>query len=94
MLQGNTVTRDAPAPTPIQHDLEHVICKVKDMVYNLVPALFIDLASSIKTNQHVLTANAKLESMLKNKKALDIAKLLENNMAVQNIVAPENMKTL
>jgi hypothetical protein len=41
-----------------------------------------------------LTANAKLEAVLKNKKALKMAKILDANMAAQSIVAPENMKHL
>jgi hypothetical protein len=79
---------------PIPCDLEHIIYKVKDMIYNLVPALFADLASTVKTIQLELTANAKLEAALKNKKALDMAKIIKHGMAVQMIVAPENMKTL
>jgi hypothetical protein len=38
--------------------------------------------------------NAKLEVTLTNKKALNIAKILDNVMASQKIVAAENMATL
>jgi hypothetical protein len=41
-----------------------------------------------------LKANAILEATLKKKKTLDLAKLLEEDQATQNVVAPENMKDL
>jgi hypothetical protein len=85
---------ETPAPTPLPRDLEHVIYKVKDTIYDLVPALFVDLASTVETSQRELTANAKLEASLKSKSALDMAKIIEEDMASQAIVAPENMKTL
>jgi hypothetical protein len=92
--QARTET-ETPAPTPLPRDLEHVIYKVKDTIYDLVPALFVDLVTStVETSQRELTANAKLEAALKNKKALGMAKIIEEDMAAQTIVALENMKTL
>jgi hypothetical protein len=64
------------------------------MIYDLVPALFIGLASTIESSQCELIANAKLEAVLRNKKTLDMAKMIKNDMAAWMIVAPENMKAL
>jgi hypothetical protein len=41
-----------------------------------------------------LTANAKLEALLKTKKALDMAKIFNIDMAAHIIMPPENMKHL
>jgi hypothetical protein len=67
---------------------------VQTRINFLVPKLFVDLTTSVKTSQRELTVNAKLKATLANKKALDMAKILDNDMASQPIVAPDNMPTL
>ena len=81
-------------PTPIPRDLGNVIYKVKDRLYDLLPILFVGLAESVETNQREQIANSKLEESLKVNKALDMAKIIDADMAAQSIVAPENMKHL
>ncbi len=43
-------------------------------------------------SQREIKANAKLEALLKKKKTLDLAQALEADQAIQNVVAPKNMK--
>jgi hypothetical protein len=93
--ESEATTNHTPPPhPPFTRDLEHIIYKVKDKIYDLVPALFWDLATSVETSQREETAMAKLEATIKTKKALNIAKLLDTDMAMQRIVAPENMEHL
>jgi hypothetical protein len=92
--QVEATTNLTAAPPPMPADLEHVIYKVRGILDDLVPTLFVNLASYVETSQREKTANAKLEATLKSKKALDMAKVLDSNMAAQDIVAPENMRNL
>jgi hypothetical protein len=92
--QGAPTVTTTPVPTPLPSDLEHVIYLVRTRIDLLVPKLFVELTTYVETSQRELTANAKLEATLSNKKALDIAKILDDDMASQPIVAPENMATL
>jgi hypothetical protein len=84
----------AAATTPIPSALEHVIYKVRTKLHDLIPAMFINLADHVEDNHRKETVNALLEASLKTKATLNMAKALENDMAIQSIVAPENMKSL
>jgi hypothetical protein len=95
------VTQDPPAtennddiPQPVPRELEHVMWKTKDKLFDLIPVLFMDLINHVELSHREIKANAKLEASLKKKKTLDLAKILEEDLAGQNIVAPENMKEL
>jgi hypothetical protein len=68
--------------------------QVKDRLHDLIKALFLDLVLTVESSQRELRANAKLEAALKKKKTLDLAKILEEDQALQDVVAPENMKDL
>jgi hypothetical protein len=98
ITQGSQGAAAAPAivapPTPLPRDLGNVIYKVKDRLYDLIPILFVGLAESVETTQREQIANAKLEASLKTNKALDMAKIIDADMASQSIVAPENMTHL
>ena len=98
-LESITQTAAAPentdaAPLPVPRELENVIWKTKDKLFDLIPALFMDLILHVELSHRETKANAKLEASLKKKKTLDLAKILEDDLAGQNIVAPENMKEL
>ena len=54
----------------------------------------MDLVLNVELGQREQKANAKLEASLKKKKLLNLAKALEEDMAAQQIVAPENMTAL
>jgi hypothetical protein len=84
----------AATPPPIPKELEHVMWQVKDRLYDLIKALFLDLVLTVETSQRELRANAKLEAALKKKKTLDLAKILEEDLAGQDVIAPANMQDL
>jgi hypothetical protein len=95
------VTQDAAAlenaddtPHPVPRELGNVMWKTKDKLFDLIPVLFMDLILHVELSHRETKANAKLEASLKKKKTLDLAKILEDDLAGQNIVAPENMKEL
>jgi hypothetical protein len=91
---GANAAAAAPTPHPIPRELEHVMWQVKDRLHDLIKALFLDLVLTVESSQRELRANAKLEAALKKKKTLDLAKILEEDQALQDVVAPENMKDL
>jgi hypothetical protein len=96
--QQNNVTMGQPEadnpPTQITPGMENVVYKAKTKLLDLIPILFVNLGTTIDATQREITANAKLEASLKGKQTLDMAKLLDADMATQAIVAPENMKDL
>jgi hypothetical protein len=79
---------------PVPQNLENVIYRVKDILYDIIPPLFLDIGRQIQANQAEKKADAKLEAALTKRKTLDVAKLLEADLANQSIVAPENMEAL
>jgi hypothetical protein len=80
---------------PIMPRLKHVLYKVKDRLYGLVPIIFVGLVTNIKARQCELTANAKLEATIKSKTTLNMAKLLNTDLPTsQGEAAPKNMKDL
>jgi hypothetical protein len=88
------VAATAASPPPIPTELEHVMWQVKDRLYDLIKAIFLDMVLTVETSQRELRANAKLEAALKKKKTLDLAKILETDLANQYVVAPANMQDL
>jgi hypothetical protein len=70
------------------------MCQVKDRLYDLIKALFLDLVLSVEISQQELRANAKLEAALIKKKTLDLAKILEAYLPNQDVVAPESIQDL
>jgi hypothetical protein len=91
-----TVT-DANQPEALHRiplSLGNVIWKVKEILHDLTPPLFIDLCRAVETSQAVSKANAQLEATLKKKQTLDMAAIIEADLESQNTVAPENMKEL
>jgi hypothetical protein len=85
---------EADPTNPIPERMELVIYKVKDVLYDLVPPLFLELARTVDASQAEKKADAKLEAALKHNKTIDMAKLLEADLANQQTVAPENMEAL
>jgi hypothetical protein len=81
---------EADPTNPIPERMELVIYKVKDVLYDLVPPL----ARTVDASQAEKKADAKLEAALKHNKTIDMAKLLEADLANQQTVAPENMEAL
>jgi hypothetical protein len=79
---------------PVPREMETVMCKVKNKLRDLINPLFMDLVLNVEMSQREFKANAKLEASLKKKKTLDLAQVLEEDQAAQNVVAPENMKDL
>jgi hypothetical protein len=79
---------------PIPPKMEHVIYKVKEVLYDIVPSLFLVLSNTVDASQAEKKADAKLEAALKQKKTLDMAKILETDLADQQVVAPETMEAL
>jgi hypothetical protein len=85
---------EADLTHPVPDRMELVIYKVKDVFFDLVPPLFLELARSVDASQAEKKADAKLEAALKQTKTIDMAKLLEADLANQQTVAPENMAAL
>jgi hypothetical protein len=79
---------------PVPKELDNVMYKTKEKLYDLIQVLFMDLILHVKLSHQETKINARLKASLKKKKTLDLAKLLEEDLASQNIVAPENMKEL
>lgn len=75
---AQTVNTTTPAPTTLPNNLEHVLYMVRTRIDFLVPRIFVDLAISVEISQREL-----IEATLTNKKALDTAKILNNDMASQ-----------
>jgi hypothetical protein len=84
----------APPEVPTPPELSNICFKVKEKLFDLVPILFVNLVHTVEANQRELTANSKLEAALKSKSTLDMAKILDADMATQGVVPPENMKDL
>jgi hypothetical protein len=78
----------------LPRSLETVLWKVKEVLHDLVPPLFIELCRAVDTSQAIVKANAQMVATLKKKKTLDMAKILEADLASQATVAPENMKDM
>jgi hypothetical protein len=88
-------TADDEDPTPpVPPKMEMVVYKVKDVLSDLVPPFFLDLARTVDVTQAEKKANAKLKAVLRQTKTIDMAKLLEANLATQQTVTPENMAVL
>jgi hypothetical protein len=86
---------EAVEETPhVPQRMENVIFKVKDLLFELVPPLFLEISHTVDASQAKKKADAKLEAALKQKKTLDMAKILEADLADQQTVAPENMEAL
>jgi hypothetical protein len=94
ITQDQAAGANADVPQPVPKELESVMYKVKDKLNDLIPKLFLDLILTVEMSHRELKANAKLEATLKKKKTLDLAKILEDDQAIQQVVAPENMKAL
>jgi hypothetical protein len=71
-----------------------VICRIVNILFNLVPPLFLQISDSTKEDQLVQKANAKLEAGLKKKATLDMGQALDDSLAKEPTVAHENMEGL
>ena len=93
--QGANAAAAAIATThPIPRELEHVMWQVKDRLHDLTKALFLDLVLNVESSQREMRANAKLEAALKRKKTLDLAKILEEDQAGQDVIVSATMQDL
>ena len=52
--------------------MEHVIYKVKDVLFDLVPPLLLKLLCTVNASQSKKIADAKLEAVLMQKKTLNM----------------------
>jgi hypothetical protein len=83
-LHFSKETGKAPSnvPHPVPRELGMVLWNVKKKLHNLIPSLFRDLVLNVKKGHQEQNANAKLEAALKNKKTLDLTKILEEDQAL------------
>jgi hypothetical protein len=93
-VEDNTPVETEETPPPVPQNMETVIYKVKDVLFELVPPLFLQICHTLDASQAEKKADAKLEAALKHKKTLDMARILETDLADQQTVAPENMEAL
>jgi hypothetical protein len=71
-----------------------VISRIINILFDLVPPLFLQISDSTKEDQLVQKANAKLEAALKKKATLDMGQALDDSLAKEPTVAHENMEGL
>jgi hypothetical protein len=71
-----------------------VIYRIINILFDLVPPLFLQISDSTKEDQLVQKANAKLEAALKKKATLDMGQALDDSLAKEPTVAHENMEGL
>jgi hypothetical protein len=83
-----------PAGRTLSPAITRVIEKVQKILIELVPQLFLELASSREKETLLKKANAKLDAALKKSKTLDMSKEIQQALSTEPTVAPENMKTL
>jgi hypothetical protein len=74
--------------------MDNFIFKVKDVLFELIPPLFLKISHTVDASQAEKKVDAKLKAALKHKKTLDMARILKTDLADQQTVAPENMETL
>jgi hypothetical protein len=71
-----------------------VISRIINILFDLVPPLFLQISDSTMADQLVQKANAKLEARLKRKATLDMGQALDDSLAKEPTVAHENMEGL
>jgi hypothetical protein len=71
-----------------------VISRIINILFNLVPPLYLQISDSTKEDQLVQKAKAKLEAALKKKATLDMSQALDDSLAKEPTVAHENIEGL